>query len=407
VLASGAGDERRFNDFSLEDGAMLRVLTLATLFPDAGRPDFGRFVLRQTQALAARDGVDVIVAAPIGLPSWPLRLHPHYAARRRLAALETFEGLEIHRPRFPVLPRLGEAGAARALARAMLPLAQALKPDVIDSEFFWPDGVAAMHVARALRIPFSIKARGSDIAYWGTRPRILPQMLAAAEAAGGLLAVSAALKRDMAALGMPDEKIAVHHTGIDLDCFRPGDKAAAKARLGVAGPLLLSVGALVPVKGQGLAIAALTALPEATLILAGEGPERARLQDEARRLGVAERVRFAGAVPHGDLPSLLQATDTMVLPSEREGLANAWVEALACGVPLVVPDIGGAREVLDRPEAGRIAARDPQAIAAAVRELLAAPPEPERVRAAAARFSWAANGAALHAHLARIAGRPA
>jgi len=384
---------------------MLRVLTLATLFPDAGRPDFGRFVLRQTQALAARDGVEVIVAAPVGLPPWPLSLHPHYASRRRLAERETFEGLEVHRPRFRVLPRVGEAGAARALARAMLPLAEALKPNVLDAEFFWPDGVAAMHVARALGIPFSIKARGSDIAYWGTRSGILPQMLAAAEAADELLAVSAALKTDMAALGMPGEKIAVHHTGIDLDRFRPADKAAAKMRLGIEGPLLVSVGALVPVKGQALAIAALAALPGATLILAGEGPERARLEHEARRQGVAERVRFAGAVPHGALPPLLQAADAMVLPSEREGLANAWVEALACGVPLVVPDVGGAREVLDRPEAGRIAARDPRAIAAAVDAVLAAAPDAERVRAAAARFSWEANGAAMHAHLARIAGR--
>ena len=93
----------------------------------------------------------------------------------------------------------------------------------------------------------------------------------------------------------------------------------------------------------------------------------------------------------------------MVLPSEREGLANAWLEALGCGVPLVIPDVGGAREVLDRPEAGRIAPRDPAAIAAAVRDILHHPPEPLAVRAAAARFSWAANGEALHAHLARIA----
>jgi teichuronic acid biosynthesis glycosyltransferase TuaC len=381
---------------------MLRVLTLATLFPDSRRRDFGRFVLRQTQALAAREGVAVEVVAPVGVPPWPLSRHPHYARRAALPERERFEALSVHRPRFRVWPRLGEARGGMALARAVLPLARALAPDAIDAEFFWPDGVAAMHLARALGIPFSVKARGSDIAYWGGRPKILAQMLAAAEAAGGLLAVSAALKREMEALGMPAEKIAVHHTGIDLDRFRPADRAAAKARLGVQGPLLVCLGALVPVKGQALAIAALAQLPEATLILAGEGPERPRLETQARRLGVAERVRFAGAVRHAYLPPLLQAADVMVLPSEREGLANAWIEALACGVPLVVPDVGGAREVLDRPEAGRIAARDPAAIADAVRSLLAAPAEADAVRAAAAGFSWEANGAALHAHLARL-----
>ena len=385
---------------------MLRVLTLATLFPDSGRPDFGRFVLRQTQALAARERVAVEVVAPVGLPPWPLSLHPHYRGRTHLPEAETFEGLSVRRPRFRTLPWLGTAGAAEALARAVLPLARGIEPDVIDAEFFWPDGVAAMHLARALNIPFSIKARGSDIAFWGARPKVQAQMLAAARAAGGLLAVSAALKREMAALGMPHEKIAVHHTGIDVDRFRPGDRSAAKARLGLSGPVLVSVGALVPVKGQTLAIAALAALaalPEATLILAGDGPERRRLEAEARRAGVADRVRFAGAVPHGDLAALLQAADVMVLPSEREGLANAWIEALACGVPLVIPDVGGAREVLDRPEAGRIVPRDPQAIAAAIRDILAARPDPAAARAAAARFSWDANGAALHAHLARLA----
>ncbi|HEY0312585.1 MAG TPA: glycosyltransferase [Allosphingosinicella sp.] len=386
---------------------MLRVLTLATLFPDAGRPDFGRFVLRQTQALAAREGVDVEVVAPVALPPWPLSLHPHYAGRARLPARDAVEGLRVHRPRFRTLPRIGEAGGAKAMARAALPVARAFRPDVIDAEFFWPDGIAAMHLAAALGVPFSIKARGSDIAYWSTRPKVLSQMLEAAAAADGLLAVSEALKRDMAALGMPAEKIAVHYTGIDLNRFRPIDKEAAKARLGISGPLLVSVGALVPVKGQALAIAALAQLPDASLVLVGDGPERARLEAAARAMGVAARVRFARAVPHGELPALLAAADIMVLPSEREGLANAWLEALACGVPLVIPDVGGAREVLDRPEAGRIVAREPAAIAAAVRDILDHPPEAAAVRSAAERFSWKVNGEALHAHLAAIARAPA
>jgi len=382
---------------------MLRVLTLATLFPDPGRPDFGRFVLRQTRALAGRDGVAVEVVSGVGLPHWPLGLHPHYRARRALPDREEWEGLCVHRPRFRVLPRIGEAAAARALAWAALPIARQLRPDVIDAEFFWPDGVAAMHLSRALQIPFSVKARGSDVAYWGTRSKVRAQMLEAARAAGGLLAVSEALKREMIALGMPADKIRVHHTGIDLDRFLPGEKAPAKENLGIDGPLLVSVGALVPVKGQALAIEALALLPDASLVLAGDGPERPRLEALAQRLGVAGRVRFAGAVPHRDLPSLLAAADAMVLPSEREGLANAWIEALACGTPAVIPDVGGAREVVDRPAAGRIAAREAGAIAAAVRDILAAPPDPEKVRAAAARFSWERNAAELHAHLARLA----
>lgn len=383
---------------------MLRVLTLSTLYPDGGRPSFGLFVERQTLALAGRAEVGVEVVVPIGLPVWPLSLHPHYRARAALPAKEKRNGLAVHRPRFRTWPGFGAAGAARSLAAAVLPLARALPCDVIDAEFFWPDGVAAMHVAEALGLPFSIKARGSDIHHWGRRPAIAAQMVEAAGRAAGLLAVSAALKRDMAAMGMPEERIRVHHTGIDLDRFRPLDRAAAKSGLGVAGPLIVAPGNLVPLKGHGLAVEALARLPDATLLIAGEGPERRALEALIAARGLEERARLLGSVAPAAMPELLAAADLMLLPSEREGLANVWIEALACGTPVLIADVGGAREVLDRPEAGRLVARDPEAIAAAARAMLADPPDPAAVRRSAERFSWERNARELHEHLAVAAG---
>ncbi|HEY0414686.1 MAG TPA: glycosyltransferase [Allosphingosinicella sp.] len=367
---------------------MLRVLTLSTLFPDRARPNFGVFVERQTLGLAAREGVDVAVAAGIGLPLWPLSLHPHYRELRALAQREDWRGLAVHRPRFRSRP---QAGAARALATRLLPLAREFRPDVIDAEFFWPDGVAALHLARALGLPFSIKARGSDIIWWGRQPAIRRQMVEAAEAAGGLLAVSESLRREMIALGMPAEKIRVHYTGIDLDLFRPVERPR--------GRVIATLGNLVPVKGQRLAIEALRQVPGATLLVIGDGPERKALERAADG-----RVRFLGAIPHRELPAILTQADVMVLPAEREGLANAWIEALACGIPIIIPDVGGAREVIDRPEAGRIVAREPGAIAAAIRELLDDPPPRQAVRAAAERFSWDRNAAELEAHLRAVSG---
>jgi teichuronic acid biosynthesis glycosyltransferase TuaC len=381
---------------------MLRVLTLSTLYPDSGRPSFGVFVERQTLALAARDRVEVEVVAPVGLPPWPLRLHPHYRARSRLPAEECRHGLPVHRPRFRTWPGPGGAGAARSLAAAVLPLARALRCDVVDSEFFWPDGVAAMHLAEALGLPFSIKARGSDVHFWGRRPAMARQMLEAARKAGGLLAVSSALRADMAAMGMPAERIRVHYTGADLDRFRPLDRTVAKRGLGVEGPLVVTPGNLVALKGQRLAIEALAELPGATLLVAGEGPERPALEGLIARLGLERRVRLLGSLPPAQMPGLLAAADLMLLPSEREGLANVWIEALACGTPILIADVGGAREVLDRPEAGRAVAREPAAIAAAAREMLESPPDPAAVRASAERFSWERNGAELHQHLAGL-----
>jgi len=388
---------------------MLRVLTLSSLFPRPAEPTFGVFVERQTLGLAALPGVALEVVAPVGLPPWPLSLHPHYASRAGLAEQEQWKGVTVHRPRFRAWPKLNRAGTARAMARALLPMLGALRTrfafDVIDAEFFWPDGPAAMMLAGALGVPFSIKARGGDIQESGTRPGIAAQMKAAARAADGLLTVSAALRDSMTALGMPGERIRIHHTGVDHDRFRPADRAAAKAAMGVAGPLLVTAGWLIPPKGQRLTLAALAHIPEAILLVVGDGPDRKALEGLARKLGVAGRVRFLGNRPHDELPALLAAADAMLLPSASEGLANVWVEALACGTPIVISDVGAAREVVDRPEAGRIAARDPAAIAEAVRSILADPPAQEAVRKAAERFSWEKNSRELFEHLSGLVER--
>ena len=385
---------------------MLRVLTLSTLFPHAAQPTLGVFVERQTLGLARLDGVAIEVVSAIGLPPWPASQHPHYASRARLPRREDWKGLTVHRPRFRATPKVGEARAARAMAKALLPPLRAMRSrfpfDVIAAEFFWPDGAAAMRLSQTLGVPFSIKARGADVHYWGARPGIGEQILEAGQAADGLLAVSSALKADMVALGLPAERIRVHHTGVDLVRFKPVDRPSAKARLGVEGPLLVTAGALVPRKGQCLVLEALRELDDSTLLIVGDGPDRAALQRHARDEGLGGRVRFLGNRPHEELPALLAAADVMVLASKSEGLANVWVEALACGTPIVISDVGGAREVVDRPEAGRLVRSEAGAIAAAVRELLAAPPAPAAVRAAAERFSWDRNARELREHLGSL-----
>lgn len=383
---------------------MLRVLTLSTLFPNADQPTLGVFVERQTLGLAAREDVALKVVAPVGLPLWPLSAHRHYAARAALPLREEWKGLAVHRPRFRVWPKIGEARSAEALARALLPELRALRSrfpfDVIDAEFFWPDGVAAAALGRALGVPVSIKARGSDIRFWGARPKVAEQIRGAGNAADGLLAVSEALKQDMVSLGLPAERIRVHYTGVDADRFRPIGRAAAKASLGVSGPLIVTVGNLIPRKGQRVAIQVAERVPEATLLLVGDGPDRGELETLARGLG--SRVRFLGSRPHDEIPTLLAAADVMLLPTRSEGLANVWVESLASGTPVVTPDIAGAREAIDRPAAGRLVPRDPAAMAQAVRDLLSNRPPQEAVRAAADKFSWERNSQQLFEHLSAL-----
>lgn len=392
---------------------MKHVLTLSTLYPNAVNPRFGTFVARSMEALARRDDWRVTVINPIGLP--PLALG-HYRPLAELAPVSEEGGITIHRPHFTLIPRIGARRNAAAIARAVLPLVKAIHAgtpiDVLDAQFFFPDGPAAAEIAIATGLPLSIKARGSDISFWGEQGFARQQMLNAAHTATGLLAVSHDLARQMAAMGMDAGKITVHYTGLDRDRFRPFGHTQLRGQLsrelGFAmpdnAPMLACVGALIERKGQGIAIEALKHVPGARLVLIGKGEDEARLRALAVREGVDNRVHFAGSIDHDLMPLILSAADVMVLPTVNEGLANAWVEALACGTPVVTCDVGGARELITCDTAGRLVERNAPAVAAGINAVLNNPPAREAVAALTETFSWDANAAGLAAHFARLVG---
>ena len=386
---------------------MKHVLSLSTLYPNAVNPRFGTFVARSMEALAARGDWRVSVVNPIGLP--PIALG-RYRALSQLDEMAEEQGVTVHRPRFTLIPAVGARRNAHAIAKAALPLIERIHAetpiDLLDAQFFFPDGPAAAWISRQLDVPLSLKARGSDITYWGNFDFAREQMLEAAECASGILAVSQSLAEEMVEIGIPRRQIRVHYTGLDRDRFRPLEHTQLRAQLskelGFAlpdnAPLLSCVGALIERKGQDIAIAALAGIEGARLILVGKGDDEQHLRELASDLGLAERVHFAGSLDHDLLPLVLSASDVMVLPTLNEGLANAWVEALACGTPVVTCDVGGARELITNNTAGRLVERDPESVAAGVNEILNAPPMRHAVAAMAQKFSWETNGAQLAAH---------
>lgn len=380
---------------------MLRLLILTTLFPDASRPNFGIFAARQARALAARDDVEVHVVAPLGLPPRPLDRIGRYQALAALPERECWDGLPVLRPRFLNLPLTGGRFHAPLLARALLPTLRTLREtfpfDLIHADFFFPDGVAAVALGAKLGVPVTIQARGSDIHRWAHRPGPDAQIRRAGAAADGLIAVSEAMRDDLIALGMPAGRARCIVAGVDLARFGERARAEAKAALGVSGPLIVSLGALIPLKGHDLVIDAVARLPGVRLWIAGEGPDRAALEQRIAQAGLGDRVRLLGGVPHEEVATVLAAADVMALASEREGLASAWLEALAAGTPLVIPDVGGARQVVTDVAAGRIVPRTVDAFAEALAALLADPPTQAAVRATVAGYGWEANATALRA----------
>lgn len=180
---------------------------------------------------------------------------------------------------------------------------------------------------------------------------------------------------------------------VDADRFAPGNRAAAKAALGLApaGPLVVAAARLEPVKGIDILIEAMAHLPGVRLAVAGEGSARARLEARAAALAPG-RVTFLGRVD--DMPALFRAGDVFALPSRSEGLPLALLEAQAAGCPAVAADVGAVASALD-PATGRLVPPEaPGALAAALADRLAAPPAVSPRRFVAERFSHPAMLAA-------------
>ena len=364
----------------------IRLLTFTTLYPNPALPNHGVFVENRLRHLVAGGEALSTVLAPM---PWSL-------AGRVGDGSERQHGLRVLHPQFLAVPGLGQWSNPMSLylaARAALGrlVHAGFEFDLIDGHYLYPDGVAAAALGRYFGKPVVLTARGSDVSQWPHHRLPRRSITRAIAAADALIAVSAGLAEGLLALGAPAAKVTVLRNGVDLAAFRPpADRAAARAALGLGGaPSLLSVGHLIARKGHDRIIAALPKLPGHQLLIAGEGPERAALEAQARRLGVAGRVRLLGSQPHAALPALYGAADALVLASSREGWANVLLEAMACGTPVVASPAWGCREAVQAPAAGLVLEdTSPEAIASGVKRLFAALPARADTRAYAEGFGW-------------------
>lgn len=372
----------------------LRLVTFTTLYPNAAMPNHGVFVETRLRHLIAHEDVSSIVIAPV--PFFPSQ-NPRFGRWSRFAAIpgrETRYGIDVRHPRYLAIPWIGQAvspallfaAASRALRRL---IAGGYQPGAIDAHYLYPDGVAAVWLGRQFKLPVILTARGSDVSEWpglALPGKLIRRTLQEADA---LIAVSGALERGMVALGADPARITVLRNGVDAETFRLQNRIDARAALGLTRPAIISVGHLIERKGHHRVIEALSMLPDLDLMIVGEGPERARLTALTGRLGLADRVRFTGALPQAELSLYYSAAEALVLASSREGWANVLLEAMACGTPVVASPIWGNPEVVRERAAGLVSAENtPAAIADSLRDLLAKPPSREATRLYAERHGW-------------------
>lgn len=383
----------------------MHLVTFSNLFPSSVMPGHGSFVYERMRRVAAASSCKWSVVAPVPEVIWPLRrgiyklwadvpLHEQWPIELQGAGDEHGQRVNVYHPRFrhwPGMSQRRQADAVAAGAKSVVAELLAAGDGVLDAHYLWPDGVAAAKLAKELSVPFTLTARGTDVNVLAQDESLAPRIAEAASRAHACMAVSDALsKRFAAACKLPDSKVVTVRNGVDLERFTPGDAAVARRALGLpeSGRIVVSVGRLVSGKGFDVAVRAVRELPDTTLVLVGDGPERSNLA----ALG-GDHVIFLGARPAAEVAIAYQAADIFVLPSHREGWPNVVTEALACGLPVVATPVGGIPQIMggEQPEAylgALVPVGDVAGFTAALQRVLDAGKHTSQVRAFAERYGW-------------------
>ncbi len=341
------------------------LVVFSALFPSAARPGAGLFI-RERMFRVARHRPLAVVSPQPWFPGQSLirRLRPGY--RPQAPSLEIQHGIRVYHPRYLAVPGLFRRFDGWSMALSSFFLLRRLKGEgtrLIDAHFAYPDGDAATRLGRWLDLPVTITLRGTEVPH-SKNPALRPRLGSALKSAARVFTVSDSLRRLALELGAAAGKTEVVGNGVDIARFHPVDRAIARKQYGLPqdAKVLVSVGALVVRKGMHRVIDCLPALighhPDLHYLIVGggspEGDNRAELTAQVARLGLADRVHFLGALPPDELKWPLSASDVFVLATRNEGWANVFLEAMACGLPVVATDVGGNAEVVCRDELGSI-----------------------------------------------------
>ncbi len=328
----------------------MRILALTNLYPNPRQPHRAPFNRHQFRLLNELSPLRVI--APV---SWTLK------CPRRVE----LDGLIVEHPPFWYPPRLlrwhGQSYRWSVQSTFKRAVAE-FKPDIVFAPWAYPDGWAAVKLAREHNLPVVVQVHGSDVKLLDDYPAKRSKTIETLTEADGVVAVSQDLAKDVAKFGAKNVKMI--YDGVDATLFHP---TVAKAKVN----RVLFIGNLVPVKSVDLLIQAMAGVG-AKLTVIGDGPLRKALQSDAASWNVD--VEFLGSIPQADLPKHYRAADLFVLPSRSEGVPNVLLEASACGVPWVASDVGGIPEIAHLGASRLVPPSDVSALHMAIVEMLSDPP---------------------------------
>lgn len=376
-----------------------RILTYTNLFPNHIHENQGIFIENRMRAFAEHTGAHLDVVAPI--PYFPrLPWSTRWSAFSQIEFEEERRGIRIYHPPYIVIPKVGMAMHGQSMYWSSYTLLDRLhranQYHLIDSHWIYPDGWAAVKIAKKLKIPVVLSARGNDINEYIEFPKIRPLIKWGLENCDHIISVCQALKDLMTPLGIPDSKITVVGNGVDIQTFHRVDREDARRQLALppGRRILLSVGLLEPRKGHHILIEALHLLQKQgidlpCLYIVGSGRFRDKLEMLIRKFALEDDVTLVGELPNRDLKFWYSAADVLCLASDREGWPNVLLEALACGTPVVASGVFGIPEIIRCKDVGRVVDhRTPDMFARHIMQALTQSWDASKIVAFAQQHTW-------------------
>jgi len=386
---------------------LLHVLLFSNEFPRPEEPNRGIFTGQLAYALAKQIDIEVMCPFPWQPGGINIASNAEFCQDSEGSRQHYWKGVPVQYVKYPMIPWLGRPIQPALLCSGIYPAISKLHRErpfrAINAHWVYPDGVAAAWIGRRLGIPVVVTALGSDVNQYSFYRTRCTQVLWALRHSARVTCVSKALKDQLVRLGAEADRIDVIPNGVDSGLFhvKNMNRPEAKEKLGLD-PLhryLLYVGRLAQEKGPLLLCEAIQILAEKGLldfqaIMVGDGPEKENIRKYIETHGLESHIHLVGQVPHDTIAQWLNASDWLCLPSTREGMPNAMLEALSCGLPVIASQVGGVPEVISNRNGLLVKPGDPIALANALEQTVTREWDAEQVASTVQDWSWdkAASG---------------